>query len=532
MTGGSGLLGLQCSKRPHRGFLLDLDTQPTESVDLRELLRPLQSRWWLIVAVVAVATLGTYVYYASKPKEYTASTDLLIRASEADAGFASGDPARTSNNIVRLLESSAAVERVEDNASGRVSVGGSADSDFVTVTATAGSADGAAGLANAYADALVAGRRSQIRKDTQDALRNARKDLAALPTGPQSTDARDSVRSRIGDLQAALTLPRAGAVRLGRATPPGGPSAPKPGRNALFALVLSLMLGVAAAYVLDRLDRRIRRVEDVERAYGVNLIGVVPHVPPVTEGEDRSPLIDRGFREAFRTLLTNLQFTSLDRPPRTILVTSALPNEGKSTVVRNLALAYRDSGLRVAVVESDLRNPNLAAMFRIQATPGLMHVLSGGVDLGDALQPVAADAGPATEVAQPATVTVASNGDSSPVQPGSISVLTSGSATANPPAVLATERVHSLFDQIAAEYDVTLIDSAPLLAVSDSVHLFSRVDATILVGRVGLATDQAGRRIADIMERHPSANVLGVVANDVPASEFERRYAGYYGTTP
>jgi tyrosine-protein kinase len=437
-------------------------------------------------------------------------------------GFSSGNPSRTSENILRLLKSSPVVAEVTGDVgvSGQVSVSASRDSDFVTVSVTAGSAENTARLANAYADALIAGRRGQLRRDTEDALRAARLELAALPPGSQSASQRRDIRSRIDDLEAALTLPRAGAEQVGRAHPPDGPSAPRPARNAAFALLLSLMLGVAAAYVLDRLDRRIKHVEDVERVYALNLVGVVPHA---------EPKMDQFFREAFRSLLTNIQCSSLDRPPRTILVTSALPGEGKSSVVRDLALACRDSGLRVAVVESDFRDPRLATMFRIQAAPGLMNVLSGGVDLGDALQRVTADAPSATEV-ESATLTAATNGDSSPFRNGSISVLTSGSLTTNPPAVLATERVGSLFDQIAAEYDLTLIDSSPLLTVSDSVPLLSRADATILVCRVGLATIPAVRRVTEMLGRHPSSTILGVVANDVPAKEFERRYARYYGT--
>jgi Mrp family chromosome partitioning ATPase len=290
------------------------------------------------------------------------------------------------------------------------------------------------------------------------------------------------------------------------------------------------MLGIALAYFLDRLDRRIKHVEDVERVYGLNLVGVVPHAAPAGEDGGRDPMTDRFFREAFRTLLTNVQCADLERPLRTVLVTSAVPREGKSTVVRNLAVAARDSGLRVAVVESDLRDPSLAAMFRVQAAPGLMNVLAGGVDLGDALQRVAVEA-PAATGREGATLTATNpNGDSSPVRDGSISVLTSGSLTPNPPAVLATERVTSLFDQIAADYDLTLIDSSPLLTVSDSVPLLSMADATVLVCRVGLAMAPAVRRVTEILQRHPRANILGVVANDVPTKEFERRYAGYYGT--
>jgi Mrp family chromosome partitioning ATPase/capsular polysaccharide biosynthesis protein len=501
---------------------VDAETHPTESLDVRALFRPVRARWWLILAVVAVATAGTYVYYASKPKRYTASTDVLIRPGEADPGFSSGDAGRTSKNILRLLKSSPVVEAVKQDAgvSGHASAAASTDSDFVTITATADSPDSAARVANAYADALVTGRGDRLQRDSQQALRIARQDLAALPPGPQSADTRATLQARIADLQAALSLPRSGAERIGVALPPNGPSAPRPLRNAAFALILSLMLAVAAAYLLDRLDGRIKRAEDAERAYGLELVGVIPHATHTAH---------EFFREAFRTLLTTIQCTNLDQPPRTILVTSALPGEGKSMIVRNLALAARDSGLRVAIVESDLRQPSLATIFRVQATPGLLNVLSDGVGLRDALQTVGADTAVATERAS-ATVTAQSNGDAGLGRKGSIAVLTSGSLTTNPPAVLLTERAASLFDEIAAEYDLTFIDSSPLLTVSDSVPLLSRTDATILSCRVGVATVPAARRVTELLARHPRSRVLGVVANDVPAKEFERRFAGYYGT--
>ena len=103
------------------------------------------------------------------------------------------------------------------------------------------------------------------------------------------------------DLQAALTVPGVGAEPVGRARPPGGSSAPRPVRNAAFALLLSLMLGVAAAYALEWLDPRIRHVEAVDRVYGLNLVGVVPHAPPGGERDGRDPTVDRFFREALRT---------------------------------------------------------------------------------------------------------------------------------------------------------------------------------------------------------------------------------------
>jgi Mrp family chromosome partitioning ATPase/capsular polysaccharide biosynthesis protein len=496
-----------------------VETHRAEPVDLRELLRPIRSRWWLIVAVVVVATAGTYLYYSLQPDRYTASTDILIRPSEADPGFSSGDAGRTSKNILRLLKSSPVVESVKNDlgVSGHVSATASTDSDFVTITVTANSAQNAARLANAYAEALVTGRSNRLRNDAAQELRIARQDLAALPPGPQSADSRSTLRSRIADLEAAVNLPRAGAERIGTARPPSAPSSPRPVRNAAFGFILSLMLGIAAAYLLDRFDRRIRQAEDVERVYGLELLGAIPHA---------APAMHAFFREAFRALLTNVQVTRLDDPPRTVLVTSAVPGEGKSMVVRNLALAARDSGLRVAIVESDLRRPSLAAMFNIPASPGLVNVLSDGLDVRRALQKVASvPAG-----VESATPGAESNGDSAPLRPGSISVLTSGSESASPPAVLVSERVKSLFDEIAADFDLVLIDSSPLLTVSDSLPLLSRADGTLVVCRVGLATIPAVRRVSEILALQAGARVLGVIANDVPAKEFERRHAGYYGT--
>jgi Mrp family chromosome partitioning ATPase/capsular polysaccharide biosynthesis protein len=502
------------------------EIQQPESVDVRELLRPIWRWRWIIIFVVAAVTAGTYYYYASKPSEYTTSTEILIKQNETDPGFESGNPDRVAQNLLRLFESSgiAAQARRRTGVSGHVDAEQSEGVDFIQVTVVAGSAEGAARLANAYADILIADRRATIRREAESQLRAARQELLAL--SPTDEAARTELQGRIDSLTAAQRDSTVGAEQVDAALPPDSPSAPRPRRNAAFAFFVSLLLAVAAAYGLDRLDRRIKRSEEAEKAYGFPLLTSVPHAPSASKDDGADLVPEPAFREAFRTLHTNLLFASLDRAPKTILVTSALPSEGKSTVVRNLALAYRDAGLRVAVVDSDLRHPNLATLFQVHPVPGLTNVLSGRTALSEALQQIGGDnPSVATAVVEEGA---SGNGASSPVRPGSISVLTSGPPPVNPPAVLATDRFQSIFDQIAAEYDVTLIDSAPLLAVSDSVPLFSRVDGTILVCRLGRATYDSVRQATTLLHRH-AADVLGVVVNDVPAKGLENRYAGYYG---
>jgi Mrp family chromosome partitioning ATPase len=496
-----------------------------EPLDLRELLRPIRRWWWMIVLVVAAVTAATYLYYSSQPKVYTASTEVLIRPTESDPGFNTGTPDRVGQNLIRILQSSGVVEQVvrSSGVSGGVSASLSETSDFIIVTAQADSAVGAAKLANAYADALLVSRRRGLRQETEETLRAAQKELAELPPGPDSELTRTTLLAKIQGLEAASALPPTGAERIDRALPPGAATEPQPEKNARYAFFLSLLLSVAAAYGLERLDRRLKRLDEVERAFGgLPLLGAIPHGKPRRDGVTVGTSDEVLFREAFRTIHTNLAFSNLDRPPRTILVTSALPGEGKSTFVQNLAMAYRDSGLRVAVVESDLRQPTLATMFRVQAGPGLTNVLSGAAELAETVQTV--------ETLPAVTSTSSGNGTSTPDQPGSISVLTSGPAPVNPPVVLATERFRSLFDEIASEYDITIVDSAPLLAVSDSVPLLSRVDGIILVCRLGKATYDSVKQVKSLMLRHPDANVLGVVANDVPLKAFGGRYADYYNS--
>jgi Mrp family chromosome partitioning ATPase/capsular polysaccharide biosynthesis protein len=484
----------------------------------------------MIVLVVLAVTAGSYFYYDSKPKVYSASTELLIRPTESDPGFNSGTPDRVGQNLIRILQSSGVVEEVQrrSGVAGSVSATLSQTSDFIVVTARAGSAGGAARLANAYADALVISRRRGLQKETDQSLRAAEKELAELPPGPENADQRQTLKATIESLKAASVLPPTGAERIDRAIPPGAPVEPNPRKNAQFAFFLSLLLSLAAAFALDRLDRRIRTLDEVERAYGFPVLAAIPHTDRM--GSDAGSLVrNPSFQEAFRTLQTNLHFSNLDRPPRTILVTSALPGEGKSTFVHHLALAFRDSGMRVAIVESDLRRPALAALLRVKPAPGLTNVLAGRAELADTIQHIKDD-GRSAEVAAHATSgNGAANGASSPIQPGSIAVLTGGPAPANPPAVLATERFRSVFDEISSQYDVTLIDSAPLLAVSDSVPLLSRVDGTILISRIGRATHDSATKVSTLLDRNPhAAPVLGVVANDVPLKGVESSAYGYY----
>lgn len=512
------------------------DVETGQPFDPREYLRPLWRRLWLIVAIAVVATAATYVYSESQPDRYTASTKVFLTTTQVDellsggAELAADD--RTNQTLAALLTSRAVAEEAAKRMDYRgdpgdlladVDVIPASGADFVTIEAERGSAREAAALANAFAGAFIASRRASAREEARSTRAVAERRLNRLQREGGNRDAVRSLRSRIQRLKVIETLPTGGVEQVDPARPPGVPSSPRPKRNATFALVIALAFGAALALALERFDRRIKRIDDVEPLYGAPVLGVVPRLRRSRDG--RLDLTPAG-QEAFRMLRSNAQLADLDGEISTLLVTSAIAQEGKSTVVRNLAFAYQETGLRVAVVELDLHRPRLSELFGINREPGLTNVLLGDNGVGDALQHVIVGAGGHTAVVDhygTGSRTPGSNGfDSMPVDNGSLSVLTSGSISSNPAAILGAQRVHDLLDKVKADHDLVLIDSPPLLAVGDTLPLLSAVDGVLVVARADLTTQEAAKRLTGAIERAPQVRVIGVVVNDV-----QREQAGY-----
>jgi Mrp family chromosome partitioning ATPase len=288
------------------------------------------------------------------------------------------------------------------------------------------------------------------------------------------------------------------------------------------------------AYGLERFDRRLRIPQEMEDAYGSPLLAVLPHTAEPAPARGGEPSLGHDFREPFRVLRTNVELASVDVPPRTIVVSSAMPGEGKSTVVRNLAIAFRESGKRVLVVDLDMRHPALARLFEVPIGPGITDVMRRErgleevtIQLGVSM--AALDDLLGTEVPD-AHARNGSNGHNGSVDDHTIALILSGATPANPPAVLASERLVQLLDDLRERYDIVLIDSAPLLAVTDSVPLLRYADAVLFVGRLGVTTRDTAKRLVGFLDRVPGVNLLGIVANDLSRSEAAGYGYGYgYG---
>jgi Mrp family chromosome partitioning ATPase len=418
---------------------------------------------------------------------------------------------------------------------GQVSVTSKQGQDFVQITAQSGSPQEAAAIANAFATQFVNSLTGAYKAQLSAAIRLAKSQLAAAPAGPAGTLARGSLTNQLYTLQQAKAVPTTVASQVNVAPVPSAPSSPKPVRTALFAFILSLIGAIAVAYGLERFDRRLRDPEEMQAAYGTPLLAVLPHTGDSAAAREGQPALGHDFREPFRVLRTNVELASVDAPPRTIVVSSAMPGEGKSTVVRNLALALRESGKSVVVVDLDMRHPALARLFAVPFGPGMTDVMRHEAALEEATMQIGVGLTALDDLLDPEVsgpVVNGSNGHNGAGVPHehTIGLLLSGARPANPSAVLASERIIEVLNDLRGRYDIVLMDSAPLLAVTDTVPLLRYADAAVFVGRLGVTTRDTAKRLVEFLERVPGVNLLGIVANDLSRADAAAYGYGYgYG---
>ncbi|MGA2286185.1 MAG: polysaccharide biosynthesis tyrosine autokinase [Dehalococcoidia bacterium] len=294
-------------------------------------------------------------------------------------------------------------------------------------------------------------------------------------------------------------LSRPGDVSIVEAaTTPTTPVKPNIKINTALAAFVGLLLAGGIALLIEYLDDTIKSPDDLE-AVGLPSLGGVARFHQLKDPADNliaGSLSRRHFAEAYRVLRTNVQFSTIDRPGQTLLVTSANPREGKSTTAANLALVTAQAGKRVILVDSDLRRPSIHRFFGLNNEQGLTNLL---------LTP------------QPTI-----NGYLQRTRFENLSVVTSGPLPPNPSELLASRRLDSVLDALRSQADVVIIDSPPTLPVADASILASKVDGTMLVVDTSKTRMQALRRTREALDRSKT-HLLGAVLN-----KLKRRTGGYY----
>jgi len=322
-----------------------------------------------------------------------------------------------------------------------------------------------------------------------------------------------------------------------RAEPPAYPSSPKKRLNMVLALLVGLFGGLGLAFLFERLDNSVKSSEDVEKFTGLASIGIVPSfstdglkkgygdswgkspkkqtklgkslepnsVPEATAEPASFELIAHfapgsSYAEHFRTIRTTLLLAAPDSKLKTLAVTSALPQEGKTTTISNLAVTFAQTGRRVLIIDADLRNPGQHRIFKIKNLNGLTNYLAGGMELKGILH--------ATDIPR-------------------LFLINAGPVPPNPLELLGSDKMALLLDELKASFDYILIDTPPILAVSDAIVLGPKIDGMILVVWGGKTSREDFRRAQEKLGIH-KIKTTGVIINNLPIRDYEYSNMGRY----
>ncbi|MGI8801054.1 MAG: polysaccharide biosynthesis tyrosine autokinase [Solirubrobacteraceae bacterium] len=487
-------------------------------------LRVLRSRGPLILLCTLLATLLALAFSLRQQKVYSASAGLLFRDAQLDQKLfgtttlpPSIDPSREAATNVNLLGLEAVAQRTATalgkitagGVAGRISVSPEGQSNIVQVTATDHNPAFAAQIANTYAGEFINFRRDADRAKIAGAQTLVQTQLNRLDRrGQAGTVSGMALQTRAEELGILASLQTGNAELVQPATEPSTPSAPRTKRNVAIGFVLGLLLGVAAALLLERLDRRIKDVAELEEIYALPVLSDVPESQAL--GAEH-PADVHGFAvtESFRMLRARLRYFNIDREIRSLMVTSVGPAEGKTTVAQNLAAAAASSGsTRVLLLEADLRRPRLAGNLGLTSAPGLAEVLTHSVGVPDVVQRLTLASGDGVRSEK------------------TLDVMVAGITPPNPAELLESEKMADLLDRLTAIYDLVIIDTPPAGLIADAIPLMSRVGGVVIVSSVGRSTRDGAAHFRDQLVQL-GAPLLGVIANRVKQRRGDRYYGGY-----
>ena len=317
-------------------------------------------------------------------------------------------------------------------------------------------------------------------------------------------DATKTLDVMLGRLRSSELTSRLKTVNIRRLDPalvPKSPSSPKMGINLAMGLFVSLMAGLGLVFLLDFLDRTVKSGQHVEEASGAPLLGIIPIVEETQDMRDMHIIREPTSRaaECCRSIRTNLLFMAADEDFNTLLVASPNPREGKSTTAMYLATTMAQSGKRVLVIDSDMRRPRLHQAFGISRTAGLSNYILGDVTREEAVFD--------TDIPN-------------------LSVLSAGPTPPNPVELLMTDRFDQAMAELREHYDRVILDSPPVLAVTDALVLSRKVDGVVFVVRANSTTRDDVRRASKQL-RDVNARIAGAILNHLDLSHQTGGY--YYG---
>ena len=517
------------------------------SEDLRRYLVILWHWAWLILLAAIVGGGTAYIFTKRIPPTYQASTTVrIIEAPSAQVNdyYSLYTSERLAQTYAELLTKSPVLQGVIDRLGlgispsvikQRVTTKLVESTTLIEINVTDSNPEQAAEIANTIVtifaeqnQAAQASRYASSKQSLEEQLATLEQQiqetsdsLTALGTNPNPDEAQrnrleidlsqyrntySSLLQSYEEIRLAEAQSTSNVVQVEPAVAPKKPIGPKVLNNTLLAVAAGIIIAGAIAILIETLDDTLRDPEDVSRLLGLPVLGIIARHEtngdsPVTVTIPRGPVA-----EAFRALRTNVQFASVDKPLHSLLVTSPSPSDGKSTVAVNLAMTIAQNERKVVLLDADLRRPKIHKYLKLSNRHGMSDLF---------VQPQVSLQGSIQSSSQENLV-----------------IMTSGPLPPNPSELLGSEKMAEILHQICLQADIVIIDTPPLLAVTDGTVLAPRADGVLLVIKPGVTKMAACRQAVDQLRR-VGANLLGVVLNEVEIKNsryYYYRYKGYYNT--
>lgn len=516
-----------------------MDTQSL-SDDLRRYAALLWHWAWLIVLAALLSAVGMYLYSKQITPVYQVSSTLMVNQAP---GTQSTDYAavvlseRLTQTYAEMLTKQPVLEEVvarlgldlePRQLKGMIAVQPIENTQLIDLRVVDTDPNRAAAIANEVGtvfaeqneemqEARYASTKASLKTQLDEIQRqidDVNTSIAALGESPDLQVERDRLETLLSQYRQtySYTLQSYEQVRLAEAEtlsnviqaeaaePTFTPIRPKVTQNTLLAGIVGAMLAVGVIFLIEVLDDTIRGPEEVKRYLDLPVLGVIRKMDEadqmITIDEPRSPV-----SEAFRSLRTNFSFTSVDNPLRSILITSAGIGEGKTVVAANLSVVLAQGGNKVTLVDTDLRRPRLHRQLKIPNRRGLTSLfMRPEINLDGAAQDI---------------------------NVSGLSVITSGNLPPNPAELLGSDRMRHILETICQQSDIVVLDSPPVIAVTDAVILSQAVDGVLLVVQPGKTKIAALQKTVEQIKR-VGANIIGVVLNNVGLGAARYSYYYYY----